>query len=131
MKPIQGKGLRRVSIYKGVHREYFFYIFISRHRINTKCDRKTTVFLYRLQDSVQISVSFKLKHAEKRALFCIKFLTIRPNLQKFDQIFNLISYLCYMTKYYLEVMREGVSICLDTDVQYHHHFNVGDVIYII
>ena len=88
LKPIQGKGLRRVSIYKGVHREYFFYIFISRHRINTKCDRKTTVFLYRLQDSVQISVSFKLKPAEKRALFCIKFLTIRPNLQKFDQIFN-------------------------------------------
>ena len=33
-----------------------------------------------------------------------------------------------MTKYYLEVMREGVSICLDTDVQYHHRFNVGDVI---
>ena len=33
-----------------------------------------------------------------------------------------------MTKYYLEVMREGVSICLDTDVQYHHHFKVGDII---
>ena len=33
-----------------------------------------------------------------------------------------------MTNYYLEVMREGVSICLDTDVQYHHQFNVGDVI---
>ncbi len=33
-----------------------------------------------------------------------------------------------MTKYYLEVMREGVSICLDTDVQYHHHFKIGDVI---
>lgn len=33
-----------------------------------------------------------------------------------------------MTKYYLEVMREGVSICLDTDVQYHHQFKVGDVI---
>jgi hypothetical protein len=33
-----------------------------------------------------------------------------------------------MTKYYLEVMREGVSICLDTDVQYHHRFEVGDVI---
>ena len=33
-----------------------------------------------------------------------------------------------MTKYYLEVMREGVSICLDTDVQYHHRFDVGDVI---
>jgi hypothetical protein len=33
-----------------------------------------------------------------------------------------------MTKYYLEVMRESVSICLDTDVQYHHHFKVGDII---
>lgn len=33
-----------------------------------------------------------------------------------------------MTKYYLEVMREGVSICLDTDVQYHHQFKIGDVI---
>jgi hypothetical protein len=33
-----------------------------------------------------------------------------------------------MTKYYLEVMREGVSICLDTDVQYHHQFGVGDII---
>ena len=33
-----------------------------------------------------------------------------------------------MTKYYLEVLMEGVSICLDTDVQYHHRFRVGDVI---
>jgi hypothetical protein len=33
-----------------------------------------------------------------------------------------------MTKYYLEVIREGISICLDTDVQYHHRFEVGDVI---
>ena len=33
-----------------------------------------------------------------------------------------------MTKYYLEVMREGVSICLDTDVHYHHQFKIGDVI---
>lgn len=33
-----------------------------------------------------------------------------------------------MTKYYLEVIREGVSICLDTDVQYHHQFKIGDVI---
>ena len=33
-----------------------------------------------------------------------------------------------MTKYYLEVLKEGVSICLDTDVQYHHRFEVGDVI---
>ncbi len=33
-----------------------------------------------------------------------------------------------MTKYYLEVMKSGVSICLDTDVHYHHHFKVGDII---
>jgi len=33
-----------------------------------------------------------------------------------------------MTKYYLEVMKSGVSICLDTDVQYHHQFGVGDII---
>ena len=35
-----------------------------------------------------------------------------------------------MTKYYLEVIREGVSICLDSDVRYHHHFEVGDIIHI-
>ena len=35
-----------------------------------------------------------------------------------------------MTRYYLEVMRESVSICLDTDVRYHHHFEIGDIIYI-
>ena len=33
-----------------------------------------------------------------------------------------------MTKYYLEVVKNNVSICLDTDVQYHHHFNIGDII---
>jgi hypothetical protein len=33
-----------------------------------------------------------------------------------------------MTKYYLEVMKSGVSICLDTDVYYHHNFKVGDII---
>jgi hypothetical protein len=27
-------------------------------------------------------------------------------------------------------MRESVSICLDTDVRYHHHFEIGDIIYI-
>ena len=35
-----------------------------------------------------------------------------------------------MTKYYLEVIREGISICLDTDVRYHHHFEIGDIIHI-
>ena len=33
-----------------------------------------------------------------------------------------------MTKYYLEVIREGISICLDSDVRYHHHFELGDII---
>jgi predicted RNA-binding protein (virulence factor B family) len=33
-----------------------------------------------------------------------------------------------MTKYYLSVLKDNVSICLDTDVQYHHHFKVGDII---
>ena len=33
-----------------------------------------------------------------------------------------------MTKYYLEVVKNNVSICLDTDVQYHHEFNIGDII---
>jgi len=33
-----------------------------------------------------------------------------------------------MTVYYLEVLKENVSICLDTDVHYHHRFNIGDVI---
>ena len=37
-------------------------------------------------------------------------------------------YLCLMTKYYLEVVKNNVSICLDTDVQYHHEFNIGDII---
>ena len=35
-----------------------------------------------------------------------------------------------MTKYYLEVIREGISICLDSDIRYHHHFEVGDIIHI-
>jgi hypothetical protein len=35
-----------------------------------------------------------------------------------------------MTKYYLEVIKEGISICLDTDVRYHHHFEMGDIIHI-
>ena len=32
-----------------------------------------------------------------------------------------------MTKYYLEVLKE-ISICLDSDVRYYHHFEVGDII---
>ena len=33
-----------------------------------------------------------------------------------------------MTKYYLEVIKWGISICLDTDVHYYHEFKIGDVI---
>lgn len=30
-------------------------------------------------------------------------------------------------KYY-EIMKDGISICLDTDVDYFHHFKVGEMI---
>ena len=33
-----------------------------------------------------------------------------------------------MTKYYLEVVKWGISICLDTDVRYYHEFEIGDII---
>ena len=33
-----------------------------------------------------------------------------------------------MTKYYLEVLVDNLSICVDSDVQYYHQFKVGDVI---
>ena len=33
-----------------------------------------------------------------------------------------------MTRYYLEVIKEGLSICLDTDVHYHHPFKTRDII---
>ncbi len=33
-----------------------------------------------------------------------------------------------MTKYYLEVSKDNVSICLDSDIQHHHEFNIGDII---
>ena len=33
-----------------------------------------------------------------------------------------------MTKYYLEVLVDNLSICLDTDVHYHHLFKIGDII---
>jgi hypothetical protein len=38
------------------------------------------------------------------------------------------SYICAMTKYYLEVIKWGISICLDTDVRYYHEFEIGDII---
>jgi len=33
-----------------------------------------------------------------------------------------------MTIYYLEVIKDGLSICLDTDVRYYHFFELGDII---
>ena len=33
-----------------------------------------------------------------------------------------------MTRYYFEVLREGLSICLDTDIHYHYEFKIGEII---
>lgn len=33
-----------------------------------------------------------------------------------------------MTTYYLQVLKDNVSICLDTDIGYHHQFKIGDII---
>lgn len=33
-----------------------------------------------------------------------------------------------MTKYYLEVLKDNVSICLDSDIRYYHQFEIGDII---
>lgn len=30
--------------------------------------------------------------------------------------------------YYLEVIKEGLSICLDSDINLYHHFKLGDII---
>lgn len=30
--------------------------------------------------------------------------------------------------YYLEVIKEGLSICLDSDINLYHHYEVGDII---
>jgi len=38
------------------------------------------------------------------------------------------SYICAMTKYYLEVVKWGISICLNTDVRYYHEFEIGEII---
>lgn len=35
-----------------------------------------------------------------------------------------------MTKYYLEVLKDNVSICLDSDIRYYHQFQIGDIIYV-
>lgn len=38
-----------------------------------------------------------------------------------------------MTRYYLEVLQEGLSICVDCGsngfiIDHHHHFDIGDII---
>lgn len=33
-----------------------------------------------------------------------------------------------MTIYYLQVLQPDISICLDFDTNYHHHYHVGDII---
>ena len=33
-----------------------------------------------------------------------------------------------MTRYYLEVLKDSLSICVDSDINYHHHFKLGDII---
>jgi hypothetical protein len=33
-----------------------------------------------------------------------------------------------MTCYYLQVLEPNLSICLDSDVNFYHHYEVGDVI---
>ena len=33
-----------------------------------------------------------------------------------------------MTKYYLEVLKDDVSICLNTDIRHYHQFEIGDII---
>jgi hypothetical protein len=35
-----------------------------------------------------------------------------------------------MTKYYLSVLKDNVSICIDSDIRYYHQFEIGDIIYI-
>ena len=33
-----------------------------------------------------------------------------------------------MTRYYLEVIKEGLSICVDNDINYHYEFGIGEII---
>ncbi len=35
-----------------------------------------------------------------------------------------------MTKYYLEVLKPNISICIDSDISYYHQYEVSDVILI-
>jgi hypothetical protein len=33
-------------------------------------------------------------------------------------------------KHYFEVLKEGLSICVDTDIHYHYEFKIGEIIHI-
>lgn len=33
-----------------------------------------------------------------------------------------------MTKYYLSVLKDNISICLDSDIRHYHQFKIGDII---
>jgi len=33
-----------------------------------------------------------------------------------------------MTLFYLQVLVDDLSICLDSDVHYYHHYKVGDIV---
>jgi len=33
-------------------------------------------------------------------------------------------------KHYFEVIKEGLSICVDTDIHYHYEFKIGEIIHI-
>ena len=36
-----------------------------------------------------------------------------------------------MSKYYLQVVKDNVSILVDSDLGYHHHFKIDDVIEVV
>ena len=36
-----------------------------------------------------------------------------------------------MSKYYLQVVKDSVSILVDSDLGYHHHFKIDDVIEVV
>jgi hypothetical protein len=36
-----------------------------------------------------------------------------------------------MSKYYLQVVKDNVSILVDSDIGYHHHFKIDDVIEVV
>ena len=36
-----------------------------------------------------------------------------------------------MSKYYLQVVKDNVSVLVDSDLGYHHHFKIDDVIEVV